>query len=94
MGHRHDIETALCRFIQYQACVGRTVQAELDLLDSGVLDPLLLHDLLEFVESTYEIRLAEEELNLDCFRTVRQLAGLVAGKLRPNRKNSWTCPQR
>jgi acyl carrier protein len=49
-----------------------------DLIASGVLDSLMLVELLVHIERTFDITIALEELDLEHFRTVRDMARYIA----------------
>lgn len=49
-----QIENDLLKFIKYQALGGRPVSPTTDLLESDILDSLLLMDLVIHIESAYE----------------------------------------
>lgn len=48
------------------------------LLTSGLLDSLLVMDVVAYVESAFGVRLAVVDLTPDHLATVRQIAGVVA----------------
>lgn len=52
-----------------------------NLFETGELDSLLLVDLICAVESTFQIEIPLEELDLDDFRSVECIARLVASRL-------------
>ena len=53
---------------------------DLDLFGTGVVDSLMLVRLLASLEERFGVRVAVEELELDNFRTVRQIAAFVVAK--------------
>ncbi len=76
-----QIEDDLLRFINCQTLGGRQVSPTTDLLESDILDSLLLMDLVMHIESAYEIQLAESEISPQHFRSAACLAGLVMSKV-------------
>jgi acyl carrier protein len=50
-----------------------------DLIDSGLLDSLALVELLFALEREFDVRIPLEELDIESFRSVGQIAGLVDG---------------
>jgi methoxymalonate biosynthesis acyl carrier protein len=50
---------------------------DFDLLDSGVVDSVILVELVLELERRFEISLPFEDLEIDDFRTVRRVAELV-----------------
>lgn len=62
-----------------------------DLFAEGCLDSLMLVDLLVKLEQTYGIRIALEQLELEHFRSVTNIAGFLRNCLQQqaaNRRNS------
>ncbi|HEV2751586.1 MAG TPA: acyl carrier protein [Gemmatimonadales bacterium] len=53
---------------------------DLDLFGTGVVDSLMLVKLLASLEERFGIHVAVEELEMDNFRTVRQIAAFVEVK--------------
>jgi methoxymalonate biosynthesis acyl carrier protein len=51
---------------------------ETDLIESGVLDSLALVELLFALEQEFGVTIPLEELDIDSFRSVESIAGLVA----------------
>lgn len=51
--------------------------AETPLIASGLLDSLHLLDLIEFAESLFGVRLAEEDMHPDNFQSVASIAALI-----------------
>jgi D-alanine--poly(phosphoribitol) ligase subunit 2 len=50
-----------------------------DLIDTGLLDSLALVELLFALEREFDVRIPLEELDIESFRTVGQIAELVDG---------------
>ena len=53
--------------------------ADADLIDSGLLDSLALVELLFALEREFDVQIPLEELDIESFRSVGQIAGLVDG---------------
>jgi acyl carrier protein len=53
--------------------------ADTDLIGTGVLDSLALVELLFALEREFGVTIPLEELDIDTFRTVESIAGLVDG---------------
>ena len=51
-----------------------------DLFRGGYLNSLFALELVLFVEKEFSLSIGSEDLNLDNFRSVSAIAGLVAGK--------------
>lgn len=75
------IAMELIEHINASASPGVEVTAETDLTQTGVLDSLRLLDLIAHVESTYGIRVHENEISHQHFRSVDCLTRLVVSKL-------------
>jgi acyl carrier protein len=56
------------------------VSDEDSLLDSGVIDSLGILDLVAFLETTFGIRVGDEELDPSNFDSIATVARFVAGK--------------
>jgi methoxymalonate biosynthesis acyl carrier protein len=59
---------------------------DVDLFAAGIVDSLMFVKLLAALEEHFSIRVSFEELEIDDFRTLRQIAGFVAGKQAPPTK--------
>jgi acyl carrier protein len=57
--------------------VGDDLAAHSDLVSTGILDSLLIMDLIAHVEHAYRVRLENDDISPDNFRTTRALAELV-----------------
>ena len=54
--------------------------ADLDLIDTGVLDSLQLVELLYRLEREFGTRIPIEDIDLDDLRTLDRIAGLIAAR--------------
>jgi len=54
--------------------------ADVDLFAAGIVDSLMFVKLLASLEEHFSIRVSFEELEIDDFRTLRQIARFVAAK--------------
>jgi methoxymalonate biosynthesis acyl carrier protein len=59
---------------------GDSIAPDDDLIRRGIVDSLGVQQLVDFCESRYGIRVDEDDLVLDNFRTLRQLAAFVERK--------------
>jgi len=57
--------------------------ADVDLFAAGIVDSLMFVKLLACLEEHFSIRVSFEELEIDDFRTLRQIARFVAAKQAP-----------
>jgi len=51
-----------------------------DLIEAGYLDSLAFVDLLTSLESTFNMTVSLDDLDLDAFRTIARIAAFVAGR--------------
>lgn len=58
---------------------------DVDLFAAGIVDSLMFVKLLAALEERFGLRVAFEELQIDDFRTLRQITSLVAAKQPPPR---------
>ncbi|MFI7011256.1 phosphopantetheine-binding protein [Streptomyces sp. NPDC050145] len=76
----HDL-TAVKRFVVEEFLPDVSPQdldADLDLLDGGVIDSLGLLKVIAWIESTYDIDTDDLDLDPDAFRSVTAIAAFVA----------------
>ena len=64
------------------------IEPDTDLLEEGIVDSLLMMDLIGHLEGTYRIRLGVEDLVPSQFRSVSALASLIARRLQPEERAS------
>ena len=64
------------------------IGANTDLLEQGVIDSLLMMDLVAHLEGTYGIRLAVEDIAPSQFRSISALASLIVKKLQTGKHAS------
>jgi acyl carrier protein len=50
---------------------------EEDLLKSGIIDSMAIIKLVSFIEETFNIRIAEEDLIPENFQNIRSMAGYI-----------------
>jgi acyl carrier protein len=55
--------------------------ADLELIDSGLVDSLTFVEILARLEEEFGFVIALEDVNLDHFRTIARMAGFVAARL-------------
>ena len=76
---RTEIRQALRDFIQRSVRVPALGDDD-DLFESGVVNSLFAVQLMTFVEKTFAIEVAEEDLEIDNFRSLNATAGFVLRK--------------
>lgn len=75
------IETEITAFIANGAKQGvESITVDDRLLEDGIIDSLSLLDLVDFIESTYEITVDEFDIDVDTFGSVRSIANYVSAK--------------
>lgn len=55
--------------------------AEIDLIDAGIMDSLMLVDLLFQIEARFNISIPLEELDMDNLRSVQRIATFIDGRV-------------
>lgn len=78
---RMQVEAALLQFLQSRCLHRAVLTAHTDLLEEGLLDSLLLVDLIFQIEDRYGVRFESEHVSPDNFRAVYAIANLVMDQL-------------
>lgn len=86
MNGQTSVEKLLLAFLGKNANVSGELGRATDLIEAGVLDSLLVTDLVLFVESSFGIALNPGNISPKHFRTVECLARLIIEKLEKERK--------
>lgn len=76
MPERSQVEADILQFVQAR-CPQSTLALDTDLLDEGLLDSLLLVDLIFQLEERYGVRLGGDQVSPGNFRSVKAIADLV-----------------
>ncbi|HEY0236888.1 MAG TPA: phosphopantetheine-binding protein [Afipia sp.] len=76
MPERSQIEADILQFVQARSPQSQ-ITAATDLLDEGLLDSLLLVDLIFRLEERYGIQLGGDQISPGNFRSVAAIADLV-----------------
>lgn len=82
---RAQVEADLLSFVRARGLDHARVAADTDLVDGGLLDSLLLTDLILHLEERYGIVLEGGEVSPANFRSVAAIADLVLGRAPPSR---------
>jgi acyl carrier protein len=75
-----DIENTLLQWCVRRAGHYATIGVDTDLLDEGLLDSLMVMDLVASIEKRYGLSIDHDEISPRNFRSVRSLAALVASR--------------
>jgi acyl carrier protein len=78
MASREHISGELVRFIADRVPDDEPVSADTDLLETELLDSLLIMDLVAHVEKTFGVKVENADIAPRHFRTAASLAKLVA----------------
>ena len=70
----------LCSFIGSHALSDEPIRPETDLLSSGLLDSMLVIDLVSHVEAAHGVALADADITPKHFRSVTPLAALIVAR--------------
>src|SRR5664280_241364 len=81
MPDRKQLEADLLQSLQSRCLHREEVTSHTDLLEEGLLDSLLLVELIFQIEDRYGVRFESEHVSPDNFRTVYAIANLVMGQL-------------
>ncbi len=82
MNNSHEgLEQGLLRLCNTRLRPKAPITAETGLLEQGLLDSLLVMDLVNSIEKQFGISIENAEISPRNFRTVRALAVLVASRL-------------
>ncbi len=79
MRDARDLETRIAQLFADRLQI-EVPAADVDLFAEGIVDSLMFVKLLASLEEHFSIRVSFEELEIDDFRTVRQIATFVAAK--------------
>ena len=57
------------------------LESDASLLESGVIDSTSVLELVEFIEATFKIKIADSDLNHEHFDTIDRISQFVASKI-------------
>jgi acyl carrier protein len=77
---RKQLEADLVQFVQSRGSRHADVTSQTDLLESGLLDSLLLMDLIFHIEELCRFRFDSDHVNPANFRTVMDIVNFVLGQ--------------
>jgi len=77
---RKQLEADLVQFVQSRGSRHAKVTSQTDLLESGLLDSLLLMDLIFHIEEVYGFRFDSDHINPANFRTIMDIVNFVLGQ--------------
>jgi acyl carrier protein len=83
MPDHKQIEADLLQFLQTRCRQPKTLTARTDLLDTGLLDSLLLVDLIFQIEERYGVRFKGNQVSPGNFRSVAAIGDLVMRHVPP-----------
>ena len=81
------LQEQIISFIKTDIHAGRSdlhIEPEEDLLSSGLLGSMDMVRVIEFVEQTFEIKVAPQDMTIDNFITVEAMASYVKGQKQAN----------
>ena len=79
--NRKKLEDNLMHFVRSRSPRHAAASPRMDLLETGLLDSLLLVDLIFHIEETYGVRFDSDQVNPSNFRTVEDIVAVVLGQL-------------
>jgi acyl carrier protein len=77
MADRKQLEANLIQFVRARGSRHASVTSQTDLLESGLVDSLLLVDLIFHVEETCSVRFESDQVNPSNFRTIEDIVSFV-----------------
>ncbi|MGB8894116.1 MAG: phosphopantetheine-binding protein [Pseudolabrys sp.] len=80
MADRNQLQADLVQFVQSRGSRHANITLQTDLLESGLLDSLLLMDLIFHIEEHYGFRFDSDQVNPANFRTVMDIVNFVLGQ--------------
>jgi acyl carrier protein len=66
-----------------RAFPGREVGLDDDIFDLGFGNSLFAMELVDFIEQRFALRIEDDDLVMDNFRSIRSLVSLIEGRTRP-----------
>lgn len=81
MPQRQDIERTLLGFLCKEAPPDVDLEVRTDLIGSGVLDSLLIMDVMAFIELSFAVRIQAADVSPRHFGSVAALTELVMSRL-------------
>jgi len=81
MTGRKQLEADLMQFVRARGSRHASVTSQMDLLENGLLDSLLLVDLIFHIEEAYGMRFDSDQVNPSNFRTIEDIVGFVLNQL-------------
>jgi acyl carrier protein len=78
--NRKKLEDNLMHFVRSRSPRHAAASPRMDLLETGLLDSLLLVDLIFHIEESYGVRFDSDQVNPSNFRTVEDIVGVVLGQ--------------
>jgi len=88
MSDRKQLEADLLHFVQARGERHRKVTPATDLLEEGLLDSLLLMDLIFHVEEQFDVRFDGDDVNPDNFRSIGAIVDLVMPQTSAHRRQA------
>jgi acyl carrier protein len=83
---RKQLESDLVQFMHSRGARHADVTSQTNLLESGLLDSLLLMDLIFHIEEHYGFRFDSDHVNPANFRTIMDIVNFVLGQARVPRR--------
>jgi len=67
--------------LNYLKDIGKPVEDDTDLFSNGILDSLDIIDLVLFIEEKFVIKIPQDSMILDNFKTVKAISELINNEL-------------
>lgn len=83
-----DITTQLAEYLNETLCLGISVEVDTDLLAAGIIDSLMIMELVEHIQATYDVSIESGAIVTRNFRSVQTLSDLIIARLEANSESS------
>jgi len=78
---RQELETKVMDFVKTSFPVGgMDIEASTSLVDNGVIDSMGIIEIIDYVESNFEIKIPDEDVTLEQFGSVESIVSYISEK--------------
>ena len=81
---RPPVKASIRQFVMENLAFGKVpgmIEDDASLIDNGVIDSLGIFQLVSFLETSYGVRVRDEEIVLENFKTIDAIEEFLEGKL-------------
>jgi acyl carrier protein len=80
MPESHETAIQIADYLSQALCFSGTLHPDTDLLDEGLVDSLMIMNLVEHIQMTYGVRITAADLTPQNFRSAMAMSDLVVAK--------------